>query len=486
MRQRVKGASTGETSEVVVPVDPVNEQVVLAAAIVDAKTRAKLLPLLPRATVFQSPEHRALWGGVLDLVRRNLHFDLATLQQVGVDESVVRYAAQLAELRPDVPVNLDHHVRALFWDDRRARATTGPVAALLDALKNPREDPSRVVALAQSVGEFFKGGASGAQWLEDPEELVERQAAEIERRCLGQAVYPFGIDGLDNFMDDTLAVPARRLIPGAAPKMVTIVTGLPGSGKSLLLAHMALGIARQARRVLYAPWEPGTGMTIELLAILSCGFSRADFMSGRATREQREEHRDRMHEIAKWVKFFPNPFWRESGEKPSNGKNLDLVQQHIVESQCEVFIADLFERCIVDDSPSEEKRVLFRMQAMTDKLGIHSVLAAQQRLKDIEQRPDKRPTREGVKGSGAWTEVADNMIGVHRPAHWKRVEDNTLEAIVLKQRYGMWPLAVELDLDPTRGTISGGRSVPYDVMGGDADEATTFLRPKKAKRDRDG
>jgi hypothetical protein len=126
------------------------------------------------------------------------------------------------------------------------------------------------------------------------------------------------------------------------------------------------------------------------------------------------------------------------------------------------------------------------MQAMTDKLGIHSVLAAQQRLKDIEQRPDKRPTREGVKGSGAWTEVADNMIGVHRPAHWKRVEDNTLEAIVLKQRYGMWPLAVELDLDPTRGTISGGRSVPYDVMGGDADEATTFLRPKKAKRDRDG
>jgi hypothetical protein len=86
----------------------------------------------------------------------------------------------------------------------------------------------------------------------------------------------------------------------------------------------------------------------------------------------------------------------------------------------------------------------------------------QQRLKDIELRPDKRPTREGIKGSGAWTEVPDNIFGVHRPALWKPVPDNVLEIDVLKQRYGKWPLAVEFDWDPDRGQISGGRSVEYD------------------------
>lgn len=486
MRVRTKGASTGEATEVVVPVDPTNEAIVLAAALVSEGTCAKLLGLIPRPSTFQAGEHRAIWSGLRELAARKLRFDLATLQQIGVEEQHVRYAGQLIEMRPDVPPNLEHHVEALFWDERRSKATTGPVAALLDSLKNPREDPARVAQLANAVAEFFRGGVGGAPFLEDSDELANRQATEIERRCLGQAVYPFGIHGLDNFIDDTLDVPKRRLIPGAAPSMVTIVTALSGAGKSLLIAHMVLGLARQERRVLFAPWEPGTGMSLELLALLSLGYSRTEFMSGLATAEQREIHRERMRAIGEYVKFFPNPFWRETNDKPSNARNLDLIQQHIVASGCDVFAADLFERCMVDDSPSEEKRALFRIQAMTDKLGIHSILAAQQRGKDVEMRPDKRPTREGVKGSGAWTEIADNMIGVHRPALWKSVPDNTLETIVLKQRYGVWPLAVEFDFDPTLGSIAGGRPVKYDMLAGDADEGTDFLsskaRPGKKRR----
>ena len=79
-------------------------------------------------------------------------------------------------------------------------------------------------------------------------------------------------------------------------------------------------------------------------------------------------------------------------------------------------------------------RLLIRQQAMLNEMGVHGILAQQQRLKDIELRPDKRPTREGIKGSGAWTEVPDNIIGVHRPALWKPVPDNVLEVDILKQR----------------------------------------------------
>jgi hypothetical protein len=172
---------------------------------------------------------------------------------------------------------------------------------------------------------------------------------------------------------------------------------------------------------------------------------------------------ERMHLIHPWVRFMKNPF-RQRGTKRSNERNLDIMQEQIADSGCEVFIADLWKRCLVQTDPDDEEEALIRQQAMCEEMGVHAILVQQQRLKDIEARPDKRPTREGIKGSGAWVEVADNIIGVHRPALWKPVTDNVLEIDVLKQRYGKWPLAIEFDWDPDRGMVSGGRSVEYEMI----------------------
>jgi DnaB-like helicase C terminal domain len=124
--------------------------------------------------------------------------------------------------------------------------------------------------------------------------------------------------------------------------------------------------------------------------------------------------------------------------------------------------------------PDEEECALYRMQAIAQDANVHAMLIHQQRLKDIEGRTDVRPTREGLKGSGAWVEMPDTIIGTHRPALWKAVDDVTVELLVLKQRHGVWPLAVECDWSPETGLICNGRTVEY-ARPGQTTEVDSFL-----------
>jgi hypothetical protein len=191
-----------------------------------------------------------------------------------------------------------------------------------------------------------------------------------------------------------------------------------------------------------------------------------------------------MHAIAQWVTFIKNPFRRIRSVRKSsksNEDNLDIVQSLIGDSGCEVFIADLWARCLSSRDPSDEEEALFRQQSMLEEMGVHGILVHQQRHKDIEMRSDKRPTREGIKGSGAYVETADTMLGVHRPAQWRpQLDDNKLEVIVLKRRYGRWPIAIEFDWCPDEAQISGGRTIDYDPVG-DASASgldNAFIKPE--------
>jgi hypothetical protein len=250
------------------------------------------------------------------------------------------------------------------------------------------------------------------------------------------------------------------------------------SGKTTAAGRVTLGIAKQRRKVLYGAYEMGPGMTLELLACMSLGWSRSRLMKGQTQDPERGNEtmgareqvalEERMNAIHPWVRFMRNAFRIKGGQKASNQRNLDIIQEHIADSGCEVFVADLWKRALVDTRPEAEEDALYQQQTMAEETRTHHILLQQQRLKDVETRPDKRPTREGVKGSAAWVEIADTMVGWHLPAMWKAIENNKVEAIILKQRYGVAPLAVEFDWSGEHGSITGGVSVEYKHAGGDA------------------
>jgi replicative DNA helicase len=491
-----RGDERGErAAEVIdIPHSPINEQLVIAAACVNDAARAALARKLPRPDFFLVPEHRPVWAALLEMERKHLAFNLGTLQQLGGDQVNGAYLAKLLEMQPDTPTeaNLQHHVEAVQWDRQRAMAVQGPVSSLVEALRNPSEARERVAALARHAAEAL-GGGGGAHYLRAPDELVASMVDEVRRRIAGHACWPYGIAGLDYYETGARDPKGNdiggrhRMLPGAAPGQITVITALSGGGKSTFTGHLVLGLQEQGRKVLYGAWEPGSKMGLEMLAGLHLGISRTDLTEGVIVDSDLQELEERAHLISKNVTFMDNPFGKlRAAEKPSNERNLDIIQQHIEDAGADVFIADLWDRCLVNDDPSEEKRALFRQQAMAEQTRCHCVLLAQQRIKDIEMRADKRPTREGIKGSSAWVDVADTILAPHRPALFKKIEDNRLEVIVWKQRYGRWPQVVEFDWDAEYGSVMGGRSLEFEHIGEQGGEFADMTpaqgRKKKGRR----
>src|ERR1019366_5534816 len=482
MKAEKKGA------DLVLTADAFNEQVVLGAAMIDDAFRSHAVRHAP--DVFHVPLHRVTWAALREAHKQGLKPDPATLSRISGGQIDVAYLASVLEQRPDLPApaNLKAAVDALLLDHQKHVALTGPVNALLEAMTSGA-DASRIQGLAGSVAASFEGWG-GRGHLHDPDELVREVVADIREAKAGRHVYPFGLRGLDYYD----AVPGRgeanaerRLVPGAAPGLVTIVTGMRGAGKSTFTARLVLGLARQKRRVLYGAWEMNGNITLKLLACISLGISRKRVALGKDLAEEEiVQVGERAAEISKFVRFMKNPFRRNMNDKNgSNERNLDLVHGYIADTAPDVFVADLWERCLEKDEPSEEKRALFRQQAMCEELGVHGILLAQQR-KDVAPRGDAHPTIEGIKGSGAWGEIADNVFGVYRQYQWKPVPDNTIEIDVLKQRYGSDMLAVEFDWDADLGMISGGRTIEYERPGAasNANSLDAKLREPKKKGDR--
>lgn len=474
--ERARRDQQEEAPALRISVDSANEQVVLASALVDDATREQLTRKLKPEHFFEET-HKKLWRALQEMQQRRLAYDPATFQRLVNDPHAIDYAWKLIELRPVVAENLGFHLQMLEWDRTRAHIATGPLATLLQALQDPKQPPERVRALARHVSQAFEHQVGAHTY--DAHELVRDIANDLAARMEGRACYPFGIKGLDNFENDR-----RRLIPGAAPEQITVLTGVPGSGKTTLAARVTLGLRAQGRRVGYAAWEMGGQVTLETLSALDLELSRTNVQEGRITKEQAKAIAEHAEELAKDITIFKNPFRRGRGTKPTNESNLDAVHQMLVDSGCDVVVFDLWKRCLVDARPEHEEEALYRQQAMLAETKAHGILLQQQRSKDIEQREDKRPTREGIKGSSAWTEVADTIIGVHRPALWKRIDDQFVEVFVLKQRYGRWPLGVEFAWDGDLGSITGGRSIDYEQPGA-ASDMTDFMKVGKAKPSKD-
>ena len=464
----------GKGREVVFRSDPMNEGALIAGMLTQGPRSDEFRSRMVRdhqADSFRVPEYATIFKAVREATRLKLAPDPVTLNRLAGGDIDLTTLTELMAARPDLPddATLGDMMAALTWDRAKYAAVTGPIESLLSSIQK-NEGPDVVRGHARSVAQSFDGWGD-RKYLHDPGTLVREQIDDLRRRQAGLASYPFGLPGLDLFEPESAgAAPKKRIVVGTAPGLVTILTGWSSSGKSTVAARCALGMARAGRKVLYCAWEPTGGMTLELIACMSRGLSRARMHQKGALDEAElkvlEANMMAIQGVGTkhtgWVRFMGNPFGRGQGAgKESNERNLDVVQGYVASSGCDVVIFDLWERCLVRDEPHEEKRALFRQQAMIEEMGVHGILLAQQR-KDME---GQRPTMAGIKGSGGWYEIGDNILGVYRPYLAKPVPDNTVEIAILKQRQGVAPLAVELDWDADRGMISGGRSIEYERPG---------------------
>lgn len=492
-RPRPKKSRELHEKAATIPHDPVNEQVVIAAAIVGPKERAKLVrAFLPEH--FFGAGHATLWRGIVELERRGLSYDPAAMKRVTDGEANTDYLDAVVQQWPVVAPNLAFHVECMHWDKRRVEAARGPITNLLEALQDPTSDPEQVRRLARMVGNSFDGGGS-LRYLRDPEAVLAEMEREIDERVdrfrSGDPSYPYGMPGLD-FADDG----TPRLVPGAAPQQLTLVVGASGAGKTTFTNQVVLEQIKRGRRVIHGAWEQGASKNLQLLAAFSLKLSRSRVFTGALSDEEKAALKAEGRRLQSGprppIKFFDLPFDQTRGADKKfrhvNESNLDVIHEHVEMSGCDVAIFDLFHQALVETKPEDEKRALDRMQGIAKATNAHLVLLHHLNKADLASRADKRPTRDSIRGGTHWINAFDTIFGLHIPGVWKNVPMDTMEVHVLKQRYGKWPLAIEFDYDAETGIVSNGRSFDYQAMsdGADEDSLAGWLRKEDDGEGRGG
>ncbi len=470
-----------------IPHDPVNEVVMIAAVVTDPDAAAKYLPRIPPDSFFGTG-HSLIWSALRAMQREGLSYDPATIQRFGggaIDPDVI--ASYLVE-RPKAPPNLRFHAECIEWDRARIETVRGPVQSFLEAIRDPTTDPGRLQGLARAIGSSFEGVGT-KKYLLDTSSLIAKQSAELDARRNGRGVFGYGIESLDFAGPDEDDAGSARLIPGAAPGMITTVVAVSGAGKSTTASQMAVGLANQGRRVLYGAWEVSPERSLEIMAGQSLGWSRSDLSTGQYDDDEKQQLLDEMARLGEFIRFMDLPDHDDdppskTARRRTNADALAELRQCVGDSGCDVFIADLFADILVDTDPDDEAKALRTILKMAKTLGVHVILLHQLRFKELERREDTRPTRDALMGSGAWIGKSDTVLAWHRPALSKSVPDNTIQCIVLKQRYGRWPMAIEFDWDPEYGIIENGREIPYDAPGSTGDDfmSTSLVAPVSSRR----
>lgn len=481
-------------------IDAVSEATLIVTACADRDARDRLARRLGPEH-FLDPKHRLIWAGIQKLHAKGLDFDVPTLRAFVGEQVPGDYVGQLLTYRPPESTNEDFHVQKVLWQRVRAEAAAGPLTALLDALRKPQEEPHRVAALAHSLARTLDDSAADdMRFLAPKGETTRLAMAEIRRKRSGIAVFPTGIDALDYFEASTTLAPRwmpvapngrkYRLMPGAAPGLVTTLTGVSGSGKSAIAKLLALLQAGQGRRVLYGAWEETKDEVLAEMAAISLGLSRAAVRVGHVTDEEEARLERRMGEIEALVSFLDYPFERQPSQSRDPAaqalRNMDTLQKFTERSAADVVFCDLFDRALDSDDPRVAKPVLFRVQGNAKQTRAHHFLLAQQKIKGFEgerRRRDFRPTRENIMGSQAWVDISDAIVGLYRPYLYRgaSVGEDVCELIILKQRRGPWPMIVEVVLDMDRGRIHGGTTRSFDI-GEESEDALGVNVQRSNKR----
>lgn len=453
-----------------VPHDPTNEAVVIAAACRSAERRRELVSQVP-VDHFHGKGHVEVWAALRELDERGLAFSLDTVKQLSAGAVDVDQLARLIELRAEDPPNLGHHLDMLRWDAQRVRAAQGPFAELNEQLKELSTPPELLAATARRLADDL-AGAGGSASVEDSVALLAQNRSARAARKAGSAIYPYGLDGFERRPDGTW-----RVKHGAAPRELTTVTGVSGSCKSVVAKRVALAQAVTfERRVLYGAWEEESGPVLEHLAWMSLGLDRNLVDEGRLSDEEEAALSAEEERIAARVKFLKKPPLSSGGKKAvSNVSRLMWIGSEIARVGAQFFVGDLLHRVLEEDEPAELARAFDAALRVAQDTGAHFLAVHQQLNKDLEKRPDKRPTREAIKGSGGILEASHTVIGVHRKGLWKSVEDDAIELIVLKQKNGPWPFSVEFDWDASRASLANGREVKYMRPGEDGADVDAFI-----------
>jgi twinkle protein len=194
---------------------------------------------------------------------------------------------------------------------------------------------------------------------------------------------------------DTFRLGKLNHIP-FAPGELSVWTGLNGHGKSLLLNQFALDVAGIGQQVAIASFEMSAKRTLYRMVRQATGAEQpADWL------------------IKGCLEWLDDLVWiYDHTGTVSTDNLLKTFHKAATERGVAHFIIDSLMKCgIAEDDYNAQKALVDRLQNFAQKDAVHVHLVAHSRKK---QNEDDSPGKMDVKGSGAITDIADNVFSVWR------------------------------------------------------------------------
>lgn len=314
-----------------------------------------------------------------------------------------------------------------FWEMRELRAAYQAGIERIEAPLLPRDNMTLREYLDQpdlpSVREISVETAAAVQSAVEGRqayktvgmgETLRRVRARFERAAAGQS-----IGAKCRTVEDL-----NDLITAAGPEQMTIIGGRPGMGKTVLACSAAWGYAINGHGTLIISLEMsedalamrnaadltfGMGEPIEYKAITRNELTESDLL----TIDEAERR------IAKHPLRCVSP-GRVTIEEIDALVALEAAAMERRGEKLEVVIVDYVQIIAATgrlEGTAKINHISEGLLGIAKRYKVH-VFALSQLLRDIDKRPDRRPTTADLKESGRLEEDADNVILVFRNEHY--------------------------------------------------------------------
>jgi len=459
-------------SGIEIPANRDNEALILSNAINNAERRKHFVRNV-HPLDFRFKEFQAISWAIKEIEDNNLAMDL-DLILLKTKASPYRYdmtyefVQELANAFQIVPEsNYKTHVQQLHLDKIKSELAKHALEGIYQSCLNPSSDLAYLTERVNYLRTIIeKGFSSSSSEFKTMDVIMDEY---VKMKSEGTNFRTTGFSQLDSYLTD-----------GFRDGKITIVAGLPGMGKSsFTLSSMKNLSYKGIWTAQFALEMDNMSLASKLLAFNSrIPLKRISKYYDKLTSEEKNLLQ---HEIDRLKKNQHILFNDKPTQSLKQIREQVMILQDQIKSSYIVVPIDLFgkirEFADADNFAKNYEQKLNEVQIMARELGVHFILVAQINRGAGKRFKFNRPKMSDLKNSGAFEEVADIILAVHRPYYDPEValksnimnptfqqddegfntqdsdieEDpnkNIAEIIVLKQRMGTNNVLVNFFFDP--------------------------------------
>jgi len=262
---------------------------------------------------------------------------------------------------------------------------------------------------------------------------------EQSKRGERRVFQPTGLESLDSVLTE-----------GFAKGGLTVIAGRPRMGKSVVMTDLVRRslLPKDRPKILVIPFEKGKHYFLNMLIASLCKVQLDAII--KYPDELTESEEAGVRKAAKWVRdrmedssltVLDSPVLKMlEDESWNNRKAMNELERVLAAGGYELAFFDLMERALSTSLESQQIALaLMRAQSWCPKLGMHLVITQQlsRRAEDFKNTGRRRPSIIDLKNSGAYEEIPDTILLIHREKIFKPLlGTDIVELRVAKQKLG--------------------------------------------------